>query len=218
MDLRLVIHRGLTFAFATIASLLPVGVLLALLWPRIASELEFGELLTLVAAIVSATLLVPPTKDLVGGFLDKYVYRTETNFRLTVRQASRRLTRFLDLTTLLSLISDSVTPALRCEGVAIYLKNVHDLELVRAESGHRASRHRVPKLMSALVVNELTHSKDAVVADEVARSRDTDAQPHLHDELTRLNWALVLPLLSEDSVIGAIVVGPKLSGDPFYPH
>jgi PAS domain S-box-containing protein len=32
------------------------------------------------------------------------------------------------------------------------------------------------------------------------------------------NWALLLPLISEDVVIGAIVVGPKLSGDPFYPQ
>jgi len=34
----------------------------------------------------------------------------------------------------------------------------------------------------------------------------------------RLNWALVLPLISGNRVIGAIVVGPKLSGDPFYPQ
>src|SRR5439155_19488190 len=36
--------------------------------------------------------------------------------------------------------------------------------------------------------------------------------------LMRLNWSLVLPLISEDTVIGLIAVGPKLSGDPFYPQ
>jgi PAS domain S-box-containing protein len=39
-----------------------------------------------------------------------------------------------------------------------------------------------------------------------------------HDDLTTLNWALVLPLLSEDTVIGFIAVAPKMSGDPFYSH
>jgi PAS domain S-box-containing protein len=33
-----------------------------------------------------------------------------------------------------------------------------------------------------------------------------------------LNWSLLLPLVFEDMVIGAVAVGPKLSGDPFYPQ
>src|SRR4029434_4868060 len=37
-------------------------------------------------------------------------------------------------------------------------------------------------------------------------------------ELGRRSWALVLPLVAEAKVIGAIVVGAKLSGDPFYPQ
>ena len=53
---------------------------------------------------------------------------------------------------------------------------------------------------------------------EIPRERPTPDRELLHAELTRLNWALVLPLLSENTVIGAIVVGPKLSGDPFYPQ
>ncbi len=36
--------------------------------------------------------------------------------------------------------------------------------------------------------------------------------------MAQLNWALVLPLLSDDAVIGAIAIGPKLSGDPYYPQ
>ncbi|PYO03772.1 MAG: hypothetical protein DMD89_01315, partial [Candidatus Rokuibacteriota bacterium] len=40
----------------------------------------------------------------------------------------------------------------------------------------------------------------------------------MHDHLIELDWALVLPVMFEDSVIGAIAVGPKRSGDPFYPH
>ena len=36
--------------------------------------------------------------------------------------------------------------------------------------------------------------------------------------LAGLHWAVVLPLRSDDTVIGAIALGPKLSGDPYYPH
>src|SRR5947208_4577466 len=61
-------------------------------------------------------------------------------------------------------------------------------------------------------------TKDLLLTDEIARERLCGARERLHDALTRLNWALVLPLVSEDMVIGALVVGPKLSGDPFYPQ
>ena len=65
-------------------------------------------------------------------------------------------------------------------------------------------------------MNALADTRTYLAADEMRHGEGNDRL--LHAELTRLNWALVLPLLSEDSVIGALVVGPKLSGDPFYPH
>jgi PAS domain S-box-containing protein len=57
-----------------------------------------------------------------------------------------------------------------------------------------------------------------VLTDEIAQERLTSDRERLHEALSRLNWALVLPLVSEEHLIGAIVVGPKLAGDPFYPQ
>src|SRR5205823_6934903 len=37
-----------------------------------------------------------------------------------------------------------------------------------------------------------------------------------HSQLQDVNWSVALPLLAEDQLIGAIAIGPKLSGDPFY--
>jgi PAS domain S-box-containing protein len=67
------------------------------------------------------------------------------------------------------------------------------------------------------LVEALKISRDCLLTEETS-SRYEGRNSNLRSELTRLNWALVLPLLSEDSVIGAIVVGPKLSGDAFYPQ
>jgi len=68
-----------------------------------------------------------------------------------------------------------------------------------------------------IVVDFLKRTKDAIVADEIARITGTETQA-LAGALAQLNWGLVLPVISEDDVIGAIVLGPKLSGDPFYPQ
>src|SRR5438094_4292723 len=50
------------------------------------------------------------------------------------------------------------------------------------------------------------------------RERPTEERLQLPHDLMLLNWSLVLPLISEDTVIGLMAVGPKRSGDPCYPR
>src|SRR5687767_8651733 len=43
MDLRLVVHRGLSMTLATVVVLIPVGTLVVLMWPRFADRLQTSE-------------------------------------------------------------------------------------------------------------------------------------------------------------------------------
>ncbi len=60
-------------------------------------------------------------------------------------------------------------------------------------------------------------ARDPILTDEVAREIDAIGAK-LHDRLTQTNWSLLLPVVSDDTLIATIAVGPKLSGDPFYPQ
>jgi len=66
MDVRLVIHRGLTFTLALAVSLVPVGGLLALAWPRLSDQLDADELGALIVAVVAVGILIPLTRDAAG--------------------------------------------------------------------------------------------------------------------------------------------------------
>jgi PAS domain S-box-containing protein len=68
------------------------------------------------------------------------------------------------------------------------------------------------------VVAALERVKEPVVTDEVVRDPGAQAESALAEHLTKANWSLVLPVISESGVIALITVGPKLSGDPFYPQ
>jgi two-component system sensor histidine kinase AtoS len=70
----------------------------------------------------------------------------------------------------------------------------------------------------ALAVLHLSTNRDALVTEELPRKRESGERSELYHALIAANWALVLPVLSEDSVIGIIALGPKLSGDPYYPQ
>src|SRR5262245_38128085 len=175
MVLRLVVHRGLTLTIAIIMSLLPVLAVLGLLWPRLSSHLAANELAILLLAITAVTLLAPPTRDLAGRFLDKYVYRAQVDYQRMVRDASRALTRVLRLDVVLSHVAHAVEVSTHCEGVAVYLAaeggafragagiearyaSVDRSTFVRSEVSRRSNggQFEAPEAAPATVVTALT--------------------------------------------------------------
>src|SRR2546425_1405981 len=221
MDVRLVIHRGLTFALALAVSLIPVACLLALAWPRLSDHLAPEELIAVVIAIVVVGILIPLTRDVAGRLLDRYVYRTHVNYQRTLREASKALTRVLDLKVLLQFMNHTVATSTNSEGAAVYLKGGapelgSPFRRAIAEKRHAQSHFETPEEAPQEIIAVLTRTKDLLLIDEIEHERPTSERERLHAALSCLNWALVLPLVAEDKVIGAIVVGAKLSGDPFY--
>ena len=220
MDLRLFIHRGLTIGLAILLSAVPAGLLLTLFWPRLLVTLDTSELALLLTAVGIVTLLTPVTRDVANRLLDRYVYRTQANYQRTVREASQMLTRVLHLKALLRFITTTVLRSTGAEGVALYLRDSQENETFYrafAESGLGVAHFDALPQAPVEVVAALEAAQEPVLADEVARERDASAVA-LHGHLTRTNWSLLLPVLSEDTLIAIIAVGPKLSGDAFYQH
>jgi len=218
MDLRLVIHRGLTLTIAILISLAPVLVIIALFWPRLSDHLTSDELVGLLLGMIAVSLLIPPIRDVTGRLLDRYVYRTRTNYQQTVREASRALTRVLDLKTVLSFVARPVAESMQAEGTGVYLQTDGAFTLAIGESRHEKTAFILPAQLPDVIGTALHTLKEPLVTDELAREMLTDDDRRLHAALTEHNWALLLPLLSEDAPLGVVVVGPKLSGDPFFPQ
>ncbi len=217
LDLRVIIRRGLTVAVATVASLLPVLVALGFLWPHLTGRLSPEEFAILILTVIVATLAVPTTRDFAERVLDHYVYRARVNYQYTLRYASSRLTRVLQLNSLIQFVHDLVMTSAGSEGVAIYVKV--DGEFVRK---HEAPTETIrgfqaPERLPAAILEYLRTTDDCVVMNEIGQNRSQRFRA-VHDHLAALDWAVVLPVMFEDAVLGAIAVGPKRSGDPFYPH
>jgi PAS domain S-box-containing protein len=218
MDLRVAVRRGLTFAVAVVMSLTPVAVLLAVVWPRLLSHLDFHEVAVLLAGVAAVALLVPVTRDVANQLLDRYVYRRRANYQRTVREASRVLTGVLELNALLPFLRDTVSSSTECEGVAIYAQDRDAIASAIEPHRHRGVRFEAPAQLPVSVLELLRQHRDALVTDELVHARKTGKPTEVVDELIRLNWALVLPLVSDDRLSGALVLGPQRSGDPYYPH
>jgi len=215
MDLRLFIHRGLTIGVATALSAVPVGLLLAIFWPRLLTTLEPAELAFFLIIVAAVTVLIPLTRDVAGRVLDRYVYRTHANYQRTIREASQVLTRVLHLNKLLAFISSTVIRSTGAAGVAIYLRENGEFRCAIAEARSNVCHFGALRQAPSEVVSALEAAAGPIVADETAPERGATTGV-LHGHLLRLDWSLLLPVLSEDTLIAMIAVGPKLSGDSFY--
>lgn len=213
MNLRLVIHRGLTVTVAAVIVLVPIGGMVLLVWPRVAERLDVREHVVLIGAVIAVGLVSPFARDLVAALLDRYVYRTQASYQRTVREASAVLTRVLNMTELLRVLSTTLRDTIAPEGVAIYTATHSRLTRVASSTSLEPDRFEAPEQLGPEIASLLDRTKDAVAVDHLA---DGDASHHVVVQLQKLNWSVVLPLFAENALIGTIAIGPKLSGDPFY--
>ena len=132
-----------------------------------------------------------------------------------MREASQALTRLLHLNNLLAFITTTVVRSTGSGGAAIYLCENGVLRCAIAEARKGIGNFRAPAVASLEVVAALEATQEPILTEELARERDGRAVV-LYEELVRSDWSLLLPVLSEDTLIAVIAVGPKLSGDPFY--
>jgi PAS domain S-box-containing protein len=215
MDLRLFIHRGLTLGFAGVLSFIPVGILLMLFWPRLLTSLQPPELALLLTLVGLVTVLIPITRDVAGRLLDRYVYRTHANYQRTVREASQMLTRVLHLDKLLAFITTTVVGSTGAEGVAVYLREGASFRCATTDRHQDSGHFDAPPSASVKLIAALDAAREPILTEEFARGREECAIA-LHADLACNGWALLLPVLSEDTLIAIIAVGPKISGDSFY--
>jgi PAS domain S-box-containing protein len=163
-------------------------------------------------------ILVPVTRDVASRLLDRYVYRTQANYRRTVREASKVLTRVLELRQLLSFISETLRQSTGTEGVAVYLNAEGSFQRAIVDKSDEMAPFLAPEQAPTAVTTVLQATREPVLADEVTLDRSADTDTVLAEAVTHLNWSLILPVESESDIIAIIAVGPKLSGDPFYPQ
>lgn len=214
IDLRLVVYRGLTFVIAVALSLTPVIVVGLLFWPHLETHFTPNEVVLGLITITGVALLIPITRDVTARAFDRCIYRRRTNYQRTLREASRGLTKVLDLRRLQHFLQTNVAQAADCEGIAVYFKRANELRRATVERQPDSDFDAPPDFPDD-AFRLLQESRDIIVVEQLRRKHSNRS---LHLQLSSLNWTLILPTVSDDHVIGAIALGPKRSGDPYYPQ
>jgi PAS domain S-box-containing protein len=220
LNIRLVIRRGVVLLLAvTIAGTIFVA-LLALTSTLVFSRSKDLPIWLELSLVLLIALLFQPLRRWIQTSLDRYLYRESYDYQRILREATTAIGSILDLKSLLNYVSDVLTRALRPELLAIYIRSADSSDYRRMTFSSftpilpDASPDSVPSDGSSFL-QLLIHSRPCLLRDDLRHDPSPNTHAILH-QLDTLQADLVLPIVHEERLTGFVVLGPKLSGDPYF--
>jgi PAS domain S-box-containing protein len=218
MDIRVVIKRGVVYASGIMVAVSLFLGFATLLRRATGDSTDTISFATAVVIAVITAVLFQPLNTWLQTLLNRYLYRRSYDYQRTIRDASRRLSTILDPLQLVRYLVDVIENILRVERACVYLRSdpaTAQFSIV-AVSGHWAA-NTSPLLVpgESTLVSFLERERRACVRDDTTSSRDGLA-PAARDELQKLGGEVALPFVEDMGVSGFLLIGPKLSGDPYF--
>jgi PAS domain S-box-containing protein len=218
MDIKLFIQKSVVYVCAIVVS---ASIFLILAW--LVSSVTAAASISLAEAVALAVLVgifFQPMKRWIQISLNRYVYREIYDYQTTVREASRRLSTILDLQSLLDYLTQIVTKTFKLEKVEVYLrdhpKDTFSLKVLqRTPTFHHGPSPFVLSEDSALI-SYIQRERRMLIRDEVPRTSADQQLAAAVNTLQALGGDIAIPFWQAEMLTGFLLVGPKLSGDPYF--
>lgn len=220
MNIRLVISRSVAYLLVvTIAG----SIFVTLVWlvsGLVVSEPRDLPLGIQLALVLSIALLFQPLKRWVQTWMDRYFFRAPYNYQRAVREISKTMGTILDLDALLRYACEVIGKTVQPESVTVYTEDVavpvYKRLAVRRSMELGEIQQQETVHASSPLVTFLSREKKPVVGDELGRVNSGPEARAALEDLRRLGGEFALPILENGRVAGFFLVGPKLSGDPYF--
>ncbi len=220
MDIKVVIRKGAVYFCAiSLSAIVFMGLAVLLSWATGYDQQRIPVTEAMALAIMAA-IFFQPLKSLIQNSLNRYLYRQTYDYQRTVREASRKLSTILDPQSLLTYLAEVIEKTLKLEMVAVYLAD-HPRPTFSPRVLRRAAERQQGPLRPALpgtspLVKFFEREKKTLVLDEATRvTSDLPLTTAVH-ELQALGGEIAYPFFQDHTIAGFFLVGPKLSGDPYF--
>jgi PAS domain S-box-containing protein len=217
MNIRLAMRRGLVYLLAIVTVSL---TFLAAFWigSRLLSSRPQLPLWIELFIVLAIAVLFHPLKDLVQRWADRYFFTEPYDYQRVVRDISKNMATILDLKSLFEYTCDAITKTVHAEYVAAYAKS-----LAGTMYEPLVVRHAVAGVPSFAPMNSdsslpvyLSKTRQPLLVDELSSASPTSDVHGLRQELRFSRAEIALPIHDVDSLSGFLLLGPKLSADPYF--
>ncbi|MBI1925929.1 hypothetical protein HYR99_16965 [Candidatus Poribacteria bacterium] len=213
MDIHLVLKKGLVYLLSIAAV---AGICMALVF-------EFKKIERIpLSSIVIILILAVGFEHIRRGvefLINRYFYRTTSNYQKTLRQASRVLTTVLDLQQLFDYLTDLILQTMMVDSISILLydesKGAFETRLRRTYLVGEKELNIALTDRSTLI-ERIQKLDGPIIRDEIEKRFPPYLAERLLAEMSDLDAEVVFGMLSKGDLIGLIGIGRKLSGDAYF--
>jgi signal transduction histidine kinase len=217
MDIKLFVEKAVVFAGAIGAGATVFSVLLWMLGSLAPSTPGITIKESFVIAIVIAALF-HPVKTWIEHALNRYFYRERHDYPRVLKESTEQLSTTLDTRATANYITTLLSKMFRPEVVRIYLRDA-SREAFVAQIPTRFADDRDYELIvstTSPLSSFLQRDRRVLVRDELPQHHEDGTIRAATAELRDLGGDLAIAFWHLGRLWGFVIVGPKLSGDPYF--
>lgn len=218
LDIRFVLLRTLTHSLVVILiSTIVVGS--AVIIPQLIETKAYQSVIAVIISVFIVVIL-DPLRTLITRVTDKLFYKAKVDYDNVLQDLSEKINREIDLKRLLNAVQSNLQSGLKIQfsNVLIPISGGESYASITNETNSN-----VVLPFTNNIVSYLYSEKKIIVADALVRriedTTDANIRKNLtksKDEIANLQASVISPILTSDGRIAAILVlGGKLSGDPY---
>jgi len=219
MDIRMVMGKGAVYVFSFL-SVIGASFLLIFLNQKLAQPISFNIFFPLI--IIFAVLLFKILFWFFEKIGSKYFYYTFYSYQTVLTDLGRRLTQVLELKKLSSLIASTLIRTMKLDRTVILLRNPKTGDYkIQKNIGFR-EENGISLVKDNFLTRYLGKTQEPLVGEEISLAiRDAKDEKEkrnlekLRENMKKIEAALCLPFFREQKIIGMIILGNKISGDPY---
>jgi len=216
MDIKLFVEKAVVFVCAIAAGATIFSGLLWLLGSLTPSTPGISIRESFVIALIIAALF-HPVKTWIEMALNRYFYRERHDYPKILKESSEKLSTTLETRSTADYITGLVSRMFRAELVRVYLRDASRdgfVALVRNHSGDSRLDLVVP--LTSPLSSYLQRDRRLLVRDEVPQHPEDKTIGPAIAELRDLGGELAIAFWHLGRLWGFVIVGAKLSGDPYF--
>ena len=219
MDIRVAIGRTFVYLFS-FATIIGLAFLLVFLNSRLAIPIPSN--ITYILILIISILLFQGVFRLYEKLASKYFYYTFYSYQKVITDLGRKLVTVLDISKLTSLIADTLIETMKLDKAGVLLRDfetgkyrIQKIIGFREENGISLVRDNFLTFYLERTKKPLVYGELSLAIKDAKDENEKEKLKNLQMNMKRIEAELCLPLLRENRITGIIVLGKKLSGEPY---
>ena len=219
MDIRVAIGKSAVyvFSFATV-----IALALGMMFLNNKLILPVSANIAYIAILVVSIFLFQPVFRFFEKIANRYFYYTFYSSQKVITNLGKKLTRVLELNKLTSLIADTLINTMKLDKTGVLLKEpktgVYQIQKIigfEEENGISLVKDNFLTFYLEKTKKPLVYEELSLIVRDAKNEREKKRLEELRANMERIEADLCLPLFREGKIIGMIILGSKISREPY---